>query len=299
MQFTKLNLVFNTALAVTKGVVGFLSGSRALVAGALYSINDVLSAIIVIISLKVGRRPADEEHTYGYGKAEFVALALMSFVMVAGVFFIIFYSVVDIVRGVEGPPHVASLPVAALAVVTNEYLARRGFCAARTLGGSPALYTSAEHNRADALSSIAVLIGVGGATLGLHVLDQIVAIIETAHICWLSGTLFGRSARGLMDTALPREEIDHVARSCYQVDGVLRVLQIRTRLAGTVTWVDVVFTVSRELAVAQAAEVADRVQAQVIAALNRKISVHVRFLAEPPGSRPTSPSTSDAAVSHG
>lgn len=279
LRFSVINLLANLALAIVKGLVGFISGSRALLACSLYSIHDVLSAIIVMVSLKVGRRPADKEYAYGYGKAEFIAIGVMSFVMMAGVFFIIYYSVIDIIRGVEGPPHVAALVVAGLSLVASEFLARMGFCAARHLDNSPSLRSSAEHNRADALSSLAVVVGVGGATMGLHVLDQIVAILETLHICWLSGRFFGMAVKGLMDTSLPDHEVEHISRACSRVPGVLEVVALRTRRAGMESWADVAVKVSGNLSVGQAHEIAVRVSVAIREALNRSVKTHVRFKA--------------------
>ena len=123
MRFSVLNLCVNLALGIIKGLVGICSGSQALKASALYSINDVLSAIIVIVGLKIGKRPADEKHPYGYGKAEFVAIALMSCVMVVGVLGMLSYSVIVIVLGTDGPPCVSALFVALLAMAVGELLA--------------------------------------------------------------------------------------------------------------------------------------------------------------------------------
>ncbi|MHC4176048.1 MAG: cation diffusion facilitator family transporter [Planctomycetota bacterium] len=280
MRFSVLNLLVNLALGLIKGLVGFLSGSHALKASALYSINDVLSAIIVIVSLKVGGRPADKEHAYGHGKAEFVAIAMMSFVMVASVFFIVFYSVVDIVRGLEGPPHVAALFVALLCLVVGELLARMGFCSAGHSGGSVALKSSAKHNRADALSSAAVVVAVGGALLGLHLLDPIVAIFETIHVSILSGEFFGKAIKGLMDSSLTAGELERVSRATCRVPGVSRVALLRSRKMGSVSYLDIVVDVPRDIVVEQADKVARQVKATTVTVLGRSVETQVKFQAE-------------------
>ncbi len=279
MRFSVLNLLVNLVLGVIKGVVGFLSGSHALKASALYSINDVLSAFIVIVSLKVGGRPADDEHTYGHGKAEFVAIAMMSFVMVAGVLFIVFYSVADIIRGLEGPPHISALLVALLCMVVGELLARMGFCAAGRSDGSVALKSSAKHNRADAVSSVAVAIGVGGALMGLHMLDPIIAIFETIHISILSGEFFGKAIKGLMDSSLTAGERERISQAGCRVPGVSRVALLRSRKMGAVSYVDIVVDVPGDVLVEQADKVAEQVKATTSKALGRAVETHVRFQA--------------------
>jgi cation diffusion facilitator family transporter len=192
------------------------------------------------------------------------------------VVFILTYSVIDVLRGVDGPPHLIALPVAAVTMATNQFLARRGFCAAARTE-SPVLRTSAEHNRADAISSLATMVGVGGAALGLHRLDPIVAIFETVHIVWLSGSLFGHSLRGLMDAALPDAAVAAVRRSCSDVPGVLGVASLRTRQSGANSWVDIEVQVARGTQVRQASEIRRNVQSAIRVALPGSVFSQVKF----------------------
>ena len=276
MRFSLLNLSANLALAALKATVGFVSGSRALVAAALYSINDVLSALIVMVSLKVGSRPDDADHRYGHGKAEFIAIGMVGVILAVGVVFILYYSLIDIIRGVSAGPHAIAVAVAVLSLVINGVLSARGLCAARMLS-SPALHTSAEHLRADAVSSAAVLIGVLGATLGLHILDQLVAVFEALHILWLAGTLFGTSMKGLMDTSLPESEEDEIRETVLAVEGVLAVAQLRTRLAGSHSWADVIVGLPRSYSVREAEVVCAKVKAVLERKSHRSLRVHVGF----------------------
>lgn len=276
MRLSFVNLAANLALAALKALVGTMAGSRALVAAALYSINDVLSAFIVMVSLRASRRPPDEDHAYGHGKVEFVAIGVVSLVLAAGVFFILYFSLIDIVRGQVDAPHGVALIVAALALASNWLLSQRGFCAARYLD-SPALHSAAEHNRADAISSLAVFVGVGSAYLGLHIMDRLVAVFEALHILWLGGTLFGRSLKGLMDTAVDPAEVARIRRACRRVEGVLGVEAVRTRLSGAEVLADVVVTVPATLTVEQAHAVTKRVRRAAIRALPRTVRAHVAF----------------------
>jgi len=277
VRFSWLTLVVNGALALLKTVIGLMAASRALIASALYSVNDVISAVIVMISMRVARQPPDEDHAYGHGKAEFVAIGVLSTILAAAVVFILIYSVVDILRGVDTPPHLIALPVAAVTMATNEFLARRGFCAARR-AESPVLQTSAEHNRADAISSAAAMLGITGATLGLHWMDPGVAIFETVHIVYLSGSLLGHALRGLMDSSLPPGEVEAIARACRAVPRVQGVLALRTRHAGPHAWVDVALRVDGGLRVEQTAELRRQVKREIRAALPHSMTIQVKFV---------------------
>jgi cation diffusion facilitator family transporter len=197
-------------------------------------------------------------------------------VLAGAVVFILFFSVADVVQGVKAPPHLIALLVAVVTWGTNTYLSKQGFCAARHLG-SPVLRTSAEHNRADAISSLATVVGVGGALLGLHVLDPAIAIFETLHIVWLSGSLLGHALRGLMDASLPSEQISGVDTVCRQVPGVIDVLSLRTRQSGPQPWVDIEVAVERSIPVADAHEITNAVRGRVEQFLGRTSQIQVKF----------------------
>ncbi|GAB4284471.1 MAG: cation diffusion facilitator family transporter [Deferrisomatales bacterium] len=293
-RFTGLNLGVNLALALLKVAVAFLAGSRALLAGALYSINDVLSALVVMVSLRFGKEPADAKHPYGHDKLEFIAVAAVGVFLVTGVTFILFYSLADILRGIEGPPHAIAVLVALLTLGANLFLYKQGECVAEHTG-SLALRTSAEHNRADAVSSVAVLIGVGGATLGWHVLDPLCAVFETIHIVWLCGSLFGQSIRGLMDSSVDPDSIQLISRACAEVPGVLRVERLRTRKAGAVHWVDAEVAVDPALRVEEAHGISEAVRRALVKALGGAVEAHVRFRA-PTGA--PGPGPMERAVGH-
>lgn len=272
-------LVISLAFAVFKVLVGWMAGSHAVTAAALYSLNDVLSASVVIVSLRLGGRPADADHPYGHGKIEFLAVAGVSVVLVVGVVFIIVHSLSAVGSGVEGPPHPIAISVAALSIGVNRFLASRTDCAARSVG-SPVLHMGAEHLRADAVSSSVVLVGLVGTMLGIHALDPLVALYEVIDVVILSGKFLGRAVAGLMDSALPLRDVEAIRHACAGVEGVESVVDVRTRQGGTRSWADVSVALSGELPVEQAHAVAERVRAAVQEASGRTMDTHVRFTAE-------------------
>ncbi|MDH5674062.1 MAG: cation diffusion facilitator family transporter [Myxococcales bacterium] len=276
LRFAGLCLAVNTLMAGLKVGVGIYSGSHALLANALYSVNDLLSAVAVAVSLRVGHRRPDAEHPYGFGKAEFIAAGMVSLVIAIGVFFMFFFSVIDILRGVPGPPHFTAMSLAALSAVVSYMLSRKG----HTLGvrlHSPVLNTTAEHHHADAEGSVAALIGVGGAVLGLHVLDRIIAVFETLHLIALSGRLLARSVRGLMDVAISEEDREMVERACLELEGVDEIAHVWSRQAGSDTWVDVALAVADDMTVERAHALCEQAKQSIKGVLGATVRAQVRF----------------------
>lgn len=278
LRFAGLALAVNSLMAAIKIGVGLFSGSHAVLASALYSINDILSALAISVSLRVGNRRATKDYPYGFGKAEFIAVGIVSLTIAIGVFCMFFFSVVDIVLGVDGPPHMVALTLAAASLGVSWTLSRKGHRLAADLE-SPALMTSADHHQADAEGSFAAIIGVGGALLGFHVLDRVVAIFETLHIVALSGTLLAKAVKGLMDTALPEEDVELLEQVCVEVPGVERLVRIWSRRVGSDTWVDLAVAVPAGLTVERAHEVRKQVSDAVRRVLGPAAAIQVRFQA--------------------
>jgi cation diffusion facilitator family transporter len=275
-RFAGVTLAVDAIMAVLKIGIGLFSGSHAVLASALYSINDVLSAIAVAVSLRVGYKKPDAAHPYGHGKAEFIAVGIVSLAIAIGVCSMLLYSIVDVVKGVDGPPHVVALSVAVVSAIVNWRLARRGRALADKLQ-SPALTTSAEHHSADAIGSVATVIGAGAAMLGFHAADRYVAIIETLHLVALSGILLAHSTKGLMDAGLPDQDTELIDSACRAVAGVEGVVAIRSRSVGRDTWVDVAVAVEPALPVARAHALRLEVQRVVGHVIGRGVVTQVRF----------------------
>jgi cation diffusion facilitator family transporter len=254
LNYASQSLSINAALGVLKVVVGLLSGSRALVASALYSINDVLSGLTVLVSVRVARRNPDRSFPFGYGQAEYIAIGLVSAFITAGVIFLFTYSVIDILRGVHHTIHLIALPVAGVALATNHYLAKKGHCISKQTR-SPMVETVTHHNHADAEGSFLTIIALSAAAGGFYVVDQIVAILETLHIVWLAGSLFGHSLRGLMDTAISPSAVELIRQTCCDISGVEEVVALRSRQSGSFALIDVEVRVADDLEVEKAGQI--------------------------------------------
>jgi cation diffusion facilitator family transporter len=277
MRLAGLTLAIDAILALFKVSVGVLSGSQALSVSALYSVNDIMSSIAVAVSLRVGGRRPTSDYRYGFGRAEFIAVAMVSLAILIGVSLMFFFSATEIVKGVQAPPHYVAALLAAVSMVVSWWLATRNHHVAEELK-SPALATSAEHHHADFHGSALALVGIGAALIGFHVFDRIVATFEEMHLVALSGTLLARAVNGLMDRGLPEEDVSMVERGCAEVLGVERVAHVRSRRLGSLTWVDVGVIVGAELTVAHGTQIRRRIVSVVERAVGGRVFTQVCLL---------------------
>ncbi len=256
----------NTVLATVKWFTGLTCGSQALVADALHSTVDVIGSVVTLIMLKLSRRPPSERYPYGLGKLEDVAALVVYLILVGAGSFIVVDAIHSVATGHVTTPKAPALVAAAMSIGVNAFMFYYISCAGRQ-AKSPSLIALGYENKVDALSSIAALIGIGGAILGFAPLDPIAAIVVSCIIIFESFRELYGTARRLTDAGLPpaiRNEIEHAALSAPYVQGVLT---IKTRRLGPASHAEIDILVDPDLSVEAArdvvASVVDRVRARV------------------------------------
>ena len=113
-------LAANVVLAVAKLVAGLLTGSAALLAEAAHSIADTIDQLALLWSLRMGRRPPDDEHPFGHGMERFFwAFLAAVWIFLAGAVFSIGEGVLALRGGSESGGTAVGLVVLAIALVAE------------------------------------------------------------------------------------------------------------------------------------------------------------------------------------
>lgn len=253
----------NTTLALFKTFVGHISGSKGLVADGMHSASDVIATIMVIISLKISSRKDNASHPWGYGKIEFAG-ALMVYSILFTLSIVLFADALKVIlSGEVKPPHMASLVAASVSIIANYILSGYGFCAGRKLN-SPALIANAQENRADLLSSIAVVIGILGANMGFVILDSLAAIFVALLIFRTALTLGLQALKKLLDVSLPASKLDLIKNVAFQYGQVKGINFIKTRSAGQSILVDMEILLDARMSVKEGHSIAREVRLALI-----------------------------------
>ena len=244
-QLTKVTLVGsvgNLVLLSFKFVAGILAGSSAMVADAVHSLSDFLTDLVVLVFVRIGAKPQDEDHDYGHGKYETLATLLVALALVGAAIGIIVTGSLKIARWLQGEtlemPGMLALWAALLSIVVKELLFRYTIARGKALE-SPAVVANAWHHRSDALSSIGAAIGIGGAILlgeRWAVFDPLASIVVGAMLVKVAWDLLKISTGELTDSSLPEEterEIEDILRSFPEVSEPhnLRTRRIGNRIA--------------------------------------------------------------------
>ncbi len=282
MRNAALGLGVSVLLALGKLAAGLAGRSTALVADAVESLADSLGSIIVLSGLVVADRPADEQHPYGYGKAEALAALGVGVLLALSAAAIVAQSVHEMLT-----PHAApawwTLVVLGVVVVIKEVLFRRTLATAEALG-SDAGRADAWHHRSDAITSVAAFVGVGVAVYGPGLTGQAWFVLADEVAALIASGVIVRTAWGLGVPAL-RELLDAdapglgraVREAAESVEGVMLVEKLHTRKSGSGHHVDMHLHVRGGLSVREAHALAGRVRAHVRATVRgvRDVLIHV------------------------
>ena len=236
---TLYGFLLNIVLTVSKVSVGLITGSYALLIDGIHSFSDLATDLMVYLMSHIAHEDADAEHPYGHGRFEnFGTLLLGSFLIaVAGG---IGYAGVDrLISGAHQPIiGTAALVIAFFSIAINEWIYRFTLKVGNEID-SELLIANAWHSRSDSLSSMVVVVGIAGTMLGVLWLDTAAAILVALMIGKMGFSLAWSNAKQLVDTALPKEEVERFYDCAQSIDGVQSIHSLRTRKSGSSVFIDI------------------------------------------------------------
>ena len=247
-EVTWYSIFVNIFLVIFKGVLGALSGSAALVADSFHSSADVIASSVTMISLRISSQPADEKHTYGHGKIQFISSAIVGLILLVGAIFILIGAAKSLMAGNYAAPDKIALLGAAVSIMCNEFMYRYQSCVGKE-NNSPAIIANAWDNRSDAYSSMAVFIGIGFATFGFPIADSLAALGVSLMVIRIGVELISDSIDGLMDASPEMDDLQGIYRATRKVAGILGITYMRARTTGEDLHVEINIEVDETLKV--------------------------------------------------
>ena len=255
-------LIANVILSVVKIIAGFVAQSSAMIADGVHTVSDVISTVAVMIGVKFSEKEADKGHPYGHERIESVVTVLLSLMLSVTGFGIAFSGIKTIVYREFTTPGALALAAALASIVVKELMYRYTLKAAEKIN-STALKADAWHHRSDAFSSIGTLVGIGGAILGLQILDPIAGIIVSVLIIRVGFEILMQGLNQLVDRAADGDTIKNIEKNIENVKGVLRVDDVKTRLHGSRLYVDVEISVDSNITVGEGHSIAETVHKNI------------------------------------
>jgi cation diffusion facilitator family transporter len=262
---TIIGIITSIVLATIKAIAGVLGNSYALIADAIESVSDVFTSIVVLTGLKIARRPADETHPYGHGKAEPFAGIMVAAALFIAAIVIIIQSLHEIIT-----PHHAPAPftliVLVAVVITKEFLFRFIIKVGNSVD-SVAVKNDAWHHRSDAITSGAAFIGIAIALIGgsgYEQADDYAALCASVIIVYNAYRLFKPALFEIMDAAPSPEVIRNVIKESLKVEGVVAIDKCFARKMGFQYYIDMHVIVDGNISVHKGHELSHEVKDKLI-----------------------------------
>jgi cation diffusion facilitator family transporter len=267
MRVLAISFAVLMVTAIAQAAIVAVSGSVALLGDTLHNFADALTAVPLAIAFSLGRRAATRRFTYGYGRAEDLAGVVIVALIAASAGLAGYEAVKRLIH----PEDMRALGLVAAAGVVgflgNEWVARYRIKVGREIG-SAALVADGLHARTDGFTSLAVLLGAGGAALGFPLADPIVGLLITVAICFVLRDAAREIYQRLMDAVDPRL-IEQAEEILAAVPGVERVGAIRLRWIGHTLRAEVEIAVRHEVSLVEAHAVAVEAEHRLIHELPR------------------------------
>src|SRR3954465_12703974 len=236
----RFSILSNTGLIVLKVVAGVLTGSVAIITEAGHSAVDLVASVVAYFSVRKAEEPADRSHPYGHEKVENLAAALEGVLIVLGAAIIIYEAINKLSGGAQVEKLGVGIAVIGFSAAVNFAISGYLYRQAR-LTDSPALGGGAAHLRTDAFTSLGVLVALAlVAITGIEEIDAVAALVVAVAIVFAGVRLVSRSARVLVDEALPDEELASIGEAVegYGAPEVIGYHKLRARRAGSRRYID-------------------------------------------------------------
>ncbi len=273
IRAARVGLIVNIALVLGKLTAGIVGNAYVLIADAVESSADIFGGIIVWRGLAIAALPADEDHPFGHGKAEPLAAAVVSLLLLLAAVGITAAAIREIQT-----PH--SLPAPFTLAVAAAVIAIKGVLAVRVAKvgdevGSTAVKADAWHHAADAITSVAAFIGIGIALAGARwrggsgweSADDWAALVAAAMIAINAVLMMRPALHALMDRAPTSGVTTRIAAAARAVPGVIAIEYLRVRASGLEFLVDVHVQARHDLSLRDAHDLSGAVKAAIRSAV--------------------------------
>jgi len=269
-----ISVFVNSILFILKLVIGLMVGAVSVIADAVHTLSDVVSSTVVIWGFKQAKKPADVEHPYGHGRAEYIATLIIAILLcVAGIEFI----QVAIDR-IKKPERVNAewwmVVVLAATIILKEITARYAeFLSSKIASGT--LHADAWHHRTDAISSLLVVAAMIAGIYGYPAVDGWAGLGVALFLIYTGFEIARDAVDDLIGKPPTMEEVESIRQLVMNVDGVLGAHDITVHSYGHDKFVSVHVEIDANETTAVAHDISEEVEDQLENALGVEPTVHM------------------------
>ena len=269
-----ISVIINAILFIVKFILGLITRSISLMADAIHTLSDVVSSVVVIWGFKAVEKPADAEHPYGHGRAEYIATLVIAILLaVVGIEFI-----QSSIKRILDPQLITvnwwMIAAVAITIVFKELTARYAEFLSRRIS-SGTLRADAWHHRTDAISSVLVVIAMIAGRYGFYHLDGYAGVGVALIILWTAFEIARDAIDDLIGKPPADEELEAIRQAAIGIDGVLGTHDITVHSYGSDKFTSVHIEVDAQQPTLKTHDIAEAVEVVINTELNVNPTVHI------------------------
>lgn len=224
-------IIGNIFLLIIKGIIGFITGSQAMIADAFNSAGDIFSSIMTFIGNKIASKPSDDDHNLGHGKAEYIYSMLISVVMFITVFFLFKDSFLAIVTNKKYVYSYWLIIVCIITILVKLFL----FLYTNKISKNEhdlLLHANAVDHKNDMVLTFLNLVSIFLSVKGYYVFDGIIGVLISTWIFISAFRIFKESYDVLMDKSIDDEVKGEVYKIIKRHDEIKKVIHFNSTPVG-------------------------------------------------------------------
>lgn len=260
LSVSNWSILSNILLTGLKLLAGFIANSAAMISDAIHTASDVLSTLVVIVSVKIANKKSDSDHQYGHERFESLGSLILAIMLLATGLAIGWGGVKTLWKPSNSltVPGTLALYAAILSIIVKEVMYWYTIVAAKKIN-STALKADAWHHRSDALSSIGALLGIGAAQLGYPLGDPVASLLICLCIIKTAWDIGKDAVEKLTDKSCDPETVKAMCSVAATQKGVIAVKELKTRLFGTKAYTDITIACDGNLTLHDAHHIGEEV----------------------------------------
>jgi cation diffusion facilitator family transporter len=260
-----VSLISNIFLTGIKIIIGLIFKSQVLVADGVHNAGDVIASAAALTSMRISKRPPDEDHPYGHGKAEVIGAGIVAIILAAAALYI-GYNSIEVLFLPLPKAHVIAFIAATVSLVWKQGLYIYTIRVGKQVN-SKGLIATAQDHLADVYGSLAAVIGIGlgliGEHWGIHLLaygDPIAGFIVALFVLKLAYNMGSESIDTLMEKNIDSEQIKEFSVLIQSFPQIKRIDRIRAREHGHYLIVDIRVGIDAKLSIQEGHDISKQIK---------------------------------------
>lgn len=257
-------VIVAATLIIAKAFAWWQTGSMAILAAMTDSLVDLFASLTNMLVLRFALQPADDDHTFGHGKAESLAALAQSAFITGSATFLLLQGIQrltepQLVQSSELGVAISLFSIALTAVLVwyQKKVVK--------LTQSPAIEADSLHYQTDLYMNVAILVAMILNIYGVVYADAVFAIGIALYILFNAAKMCWEAVQSLLDKTLPQEEVDQIWAIALQHPRIIGIHDVKTRRAGAIRFIQLHLELDDHLPLVIAHDITDSLEQKILA----------------------------------